>query len=148
MQNKFHQAFSYLLSHVGLLHGYIHELDGETLFGSKCLHSQPWLFDCEYIWFRTSAAAPSKWLLHWFVVSCLMPITGILSPQREISMPVSNTLTKMLSVWILGMNWINRLKKASQPMDEASERVKSTITPFRHNKEQIAGVIVISSRVM
>lgn len=42
----------------------------------------------------------------------------------------------------------NLLKKASQPMDEAGGPVKSTITPFRHNKEQIASVIVISSRVM
>lgn len=42
----------------------------------------------------------------------------------------------------------NRLKKATQPMDEAGKPVKSTITPFRLNKEKIASVIVISSRVM
>lgn len=42
-------------------------------------------------------------------------------------------------------NW---LRKASHAIDKAGEHVRSTITPFRHNKKRIVSVIVISSRVM
>lgn len=77
-------------------------------FGSRCFRGQRSLFDYEYIWLELFwlTAAPSKWLLHWFVVSCLMPITGIFIPQREISGLVSNDLTKTVSIWILAANWI------------------------------------------
>lgn len=42
----------------------------------------------------------------------------------------------------------NQLKNPLQPVNKVRKRTKSKITPFRHNKEKIASVIVISSRVM
>lgn len=91
-----------------------------------------------------------KWLLHWFVVSCLMSIYwNMYTTERErytiTGVKQSNKNRFHLDTW-LKLNQ-NRLKKASQPMNEAGKPVKSTITPFKHNKEKIASVILISSRV-
>lgn len=79
---------------------------------------------------------------------------------------MSNDLTEAVSIIALGLKmspqllwWVRELegekgkrgkkktKQISGPADEAEECVKSTITALRHNKEQMAAVIVISTRV-